>query len=66
MPATIAYDPHLSQKAREYLIQIEDYLRKMNPSDHDFHEVLLYMNKLITIQDSIGKVVTSEKGRIKQ
>jgi len=66
MPVTIAYDQSLSQKAREYLIQIEDYLRKMNPSDHDFHEVLLYMNKLITIQDSFSKVVTSGKVKTKQ
>jgi cation transport regulator ChaC len=66
MPATIAYDSELSQKAREYLIQLEDYLCKMNPSNHDVREVLLYLNKLITIQDSIGKVAASEKVKIKQ
>ncbi|SHO59079.1 hypothetical protein [Vibrio quintilis] len=60
MPATIAYDPPLSQKAREYLIQLEDYLCQMNPCNHDVREVLLYLNKLITIHASIGEVTVSE------
>ncbi|CAM3612299.1 hypothetical protein VA7868_03582 [Vibrio aerogenes CECT 7868] len=66
MPVTIAYDPALSQQACEYLMQIEDYLHKNNPSDHNFHEVILYMNKLITIQDVIGKTTASGKASVKQ
>ena len=56
MPATIAYDPNLSQKAREYLIQLEDYLKELNPCHQDVRDVLLYLNKLITIHASIGEV----------
>ncbi|MCG9660722.1 MULTISPECIES: hypothetical protein [Vibrio] len=53
MPVTIAYDPLLSQKAREYLIQLEDYLVHTNPESSDVTDVLLYLNKLITIHASI-------------
>jgi hypothetical protein len=63
MPETIAYDATLSQKAREYLIQLEDYLLKMNPTGkEDVRHVLLYLNKLITIHASIGEAM-KEKHR---
>jgi hypothetical protein len=61
MPETIAYDAYLSQKAREYLIQLEDYLLKMNPTGReDVRHVLLYLNKLITIHASIGEVMAEK------
>ncbi|CAM3797713.1 hypothetical protein VA7868_04576 [Vibrio aerogenes CECT 7868] len=60
MPATIAYDPNLSQKSREYLIQLEDYLNDMNQKSPDVREVLLYLNKLITIHASIGQAYANK------
>ncbi|SHO55743.1 hypothetical protein [Vibrio quintilis] len=58
MPATITYDPVLSQKAREYLIQLEDHLSEMNKNNQNTRDVLLYLNKLITVHASIGEVTT--------
>ncbi|SHO58307.1 hypothetical protein [Vibrio quintilis] len=58
MPATITYDPHFSQKAREYLIQLEDYLNETDQNNQNAREVLLYLNKLLTIHASVGGVTT--------
>ncbi|CAM3608949.1 hypothetical protein VA7868_03546 [Vibrio aerogenes CECT 7868] len=58
MPATITYDPNLSQKAREYLIQLEDHLNEMNQKSPQAREVLLYLNKLLTIHASIREITT--------
>jgi hypothetical protein len=55
MSESIAYDPELSQKAREYLIQLEDYLVKVNSQNKEVRDVLLYLNKLITIHASMGQ-----------
>ncbi|CAM3613490.1 hypothetical protein VA7868_04427 [Vibrio aerogenes CECT 7868] len=58
MPATIVYDPNLSQQSREYLIQLEEHLGEMNQNNQEVRDVLLYLNKLITIHASISKVTT--------
>ncbi|SHO54343.1 hypothetical protein [Vibrio quintilis] len=58
MPVTIPYDPHLSQKSREYLIQLEDALNESGQNNQNARDVLLYLNKLITIHASIGEVTT--------
>jgi hypothetical protein len=60
MPAIIAYDPHLSQRAREYLIQLEAYLIDMNPAATDIQDVLLYLNKLLTIHSTLGAALTEK------
>ncbi|CAM3505735.1 hypothetical protein VA7868_01691 [Vibrio aerogenes CECT 7868] len=52
MPATIAYDPSLSQKAREYLIQLEDYLNEMNQKSPDVREVLLQSHLVLWLFSS--------------
>ncbi|SHO55101.1 hypothetical protein [Vibrio quintilis] len=58
MPATITYNPHLSQKSREYLIQLEDHLNETGQNNQNARDVLLYLNKLLTIHASISEVTT--------
>ncbi|SHF04825.1 hypothetical protein [Vibrio gazogenes] len=46
---TIHYDPQLSQKAREYLRQLEEmFLAEQRENRQEMCEVLLYLNNLIT------------------
>ncbi|KUI98255.1 hypothetical protein [Vibrio sp. MEBiC08052] len=46
---TIHYDPQLSQKAREYLRQLEEiFLAEQWEKRQEMCEVLLYLNNLIT------------------
>ncbi|WNJ97787.1 hypothetical protein RND59_16805 [Vibrio ruber] len=46
---TIYYDPQLSQKAREYLRQLEEiFLAEQRENRQEMCEVLLYLNNLIT------------------
>ncbi|MEI8632355.1 hypothetical protein P4S72_10795 [Vibrio sp. PP-XX7] len=46
---TIHYDPQLSQKAREYLRQLEEVFQaEQRQNRQEICEVLLYLNNLIT------------------
>ncbi|SHO56764.1 hypothetical protein [Vibrio quintilis] len=58
MPVTITFDPHLSQKSREYLIQLEDHLDETGQNNQKARDALLYLNKLLTIHASIQEVTT--------
>ncbi|SHO55110.1 hypothetical protein [Vibrio quintilis] len=58
MPVTISYDPEFARKAREYLIYLEDDLLQINLKDENTSELLLYLNKLITIHGATHQVHT--------